>query len=260
MQILYLIMAFLATSLGAITGLGGGVIIKPVMDMLGHFDAASISAISTMTVFAMAISSIIKQIIAKTKIDLHVALPMAIGSLIGGNLGQYILTFLAPIIEENILVGTQNLILSIVIIIVFIYMRHKEKIMPLYIRSAIPVFLVGIFLGVSSSFLGIGGGPINIAVLIYVMGYTAKASAIYSIVAILFSQAAKLSGIAFSTGFAGLSLSVAPVMIIAGIVGGLVGSSLNRKLNVKQVEVCFDCMQVCIFILSMYNAVSNFML
>ncbi len=57
MQFLYFLVAILATTIGSLAGIGGGVIIKPAMDFLGHYDLPTISVISSITVLSMAIVS-----------------------------------------------------------------------------------------------------------------------------------------------------------------------------------------------------------
>ena len=48
--LIYFFIALICTFAGAITGMGGGVVIKPVLDMMGDFDSASIGALSSMSV------------------------------------------------------------------------------------------------------------------------------------------------------------------------------------------------------------------
>ncbi len=49
--LLYFFIALICTFAGAITGMGGGVVIKPVLDLMGDFDSASIGALSSITVW-----------------------------------------------------------------------------------------------------------------------------------------------------------------------------------------------------------------
>ena len=53
MGIVLFSITFIATAFGAISGIGGGVIIKPVMDALVDFPIATISFLSGNTVLAM---------------------------------------------------------------------------------------------------------------------------------------------------------------------------------------------------------------
>ena len=60
--ILHSIIVLVATTLGAIAGLGGGVIIKPFFDTLGIFNTSTIAFYSSVAVLTMSVVSIIKQI------------------------------------------------------------------------------------------------------------------------------------------------------------------------------------------------------
>ncbi len=253
------LIAFLATCIGAMTGVGGGVIIKPVMDLVGTFDAGSIGVLSSITVFAMAISSCIKQFMAKTKIDMKIAVALAIGSLIGGNIGQQILTMISSQIDPKLVTSVQNCLLALVILMVYIYMQKKDSIKSLGLTSVPLIFVSGVLLGTMSAFLGIGGGPINVAVIIFAFGLTGKEAAVYSVVAILFSQFSKLALIGLTTGYSEYNLTVAPVMIVAGIVGGLIGSKYNKKLDSKTIEKCFSIVQIFIILTAVLNIARGFM-
>ena len=86
--LVYFLIAIGATTVGSLTGMGGGVIIKPVMDVIGAYDAATIGVLSSITVFSMSVVSIGKQMLAKRKIPFGTAVPLAVGSVAGGQLGQ----------------------------------------------------------------------------------------------------------------------------------------------------------------------------
>ena len=58
---IYSIIVWIATFIGAITGLGGGIIIKPAFDFVGLDQAAMISVYSTIAVFSMCIVSLYKR-------------------------------------------------------------------------------------------------------------------------------------------------------------------------------------------------------
>lgn len=64
MQILFLIVSFLASSAGALCGIGGGVIIKPVLDMFHLASVSSISFLSGCTVLSMSCYSVGKSLLA----------------------------------------------------------------------------------------------------------------------------------------------------------------------------------------------------
>ena len=60
MEILFFVVCFLASIVGAICGIGGGVIIKPLLDALKILDVSQISFLSGCTVLSMSAYSVIK--------------------------------------------------------------------------------------------------------------------------------------------------------------------------------------------------------
>ena len=222
--VIYFFLALFATTVGSLTGMGGGVIIKPLMDVLGDFDVQTIGVTSSITVFSMAIVSILKQIKAKTKIPFKTAIPLGLGSVAGGFLGEKLLAFIVSLLNANAIVTVvQNCVLAGLILCVFLYMKNKQKIKGKELNGIFISLVVGVFLGVCSSFLGIGGGPINVALIIFLFSVNTKTATICSLVTILFAQISKLTTVALTTGFSGFDLSIAPLMIIGAILGGFIG-------------------------------------
>lgn len=56
------------------------------------------------------------------------------------------------------------------------YMQTVERRPVLGIHGIVPAILVGMFLGLLSSFLGISGGPINVVLLLFVFACDIKAA------------------------------------------------------------------------------------
>ena len=225
-MILYFLVAIGATTVGALTGMGGGVIIKPVLDLLGQYDAATIGILSSVTVLTMSIVSIGKQIRQKASIRLEIALPLALGSVLGGWLGDGCLDVVLQHQDNSRVVILQNVLLGLLLLGVFFYMKRKEP--TLHRRGLVAGLLTGLFAGLVSTFLGIGGGPINVAVLIFVFSMDTKAAAVNSIITIFFAQVAKLSAVLLGEGFVAYDLSVLPVMLIGAVAGGWLGARISK--------------------------------
>ena len=107
------------------------------------------------------------------------------------------------------------------------------------------------------SFLGIGGEPINVALIIFLFSYTTKTATVCSLVTILFAQISKLAMIAAGAGFEAYDLSIAPVMIVGAIAGGFLGASLNKQFSEKSVERAFNGVQILVLAITVYNIVYN---
>ncbi len=255
---IYFLLALFATTVGSLTGMGGGVITKPLMDILGDFNVQTIGVISSITVFSMAIVSVLKQIKAKTPIPFKTAVPLGIGSVTGGFLGEKLLTFIVNFLNANSIVTVvQNCVLALLIFCVFLYMKNKQNIKGRNLDGIIVSLVVGIFLGVCSSFLGIGGGPINVALIIYLFSVSTKTATICSLVTILFAQISKLTTVALTTGFSDFDLSIAPLMIVGAILGGFIGASLNKKCSEKTVEKAFSGVQLLVLGITIFNIIKN---
>ena len=189
------IVVIIASIIGAIAGIGGGVIIRPVLDAFGYFSTPEITnMISTMCVVFGTSTSIIRHVASKSKIEnWKTAVYLGVGAVIGGVVGQFLFQFVKDSSNGDVLIIIQSSILIALLIFVLIYMQlllPKGK--QMHINNFIVTIIIGIFLGVCSTFLGIGGGPINVAVLLLFFGMSMKQAAINSLITIIFSQMAKI--------------------------------------------------------------------
>ena len=256
--LIHFLIAIGATTVGSLTGMGGGVIIKPLMDVMQNFDVETIGVISSITVFSMSVVSIGKQVLAKVEIPYGIAVPLSLGSVAGGYVGQWILREIVSALQAQALVTVvQNILLSLLILGVYLYMRNKSRIRGLHLSGAVVSLLAGGFLGVCSSFLGIGGGPINVALIIYLYSVSTKMATICSLMTILFAQISKLVTVAATTGFLVYDLSVAPVMVVGAVAGGFLGASLNKRFSEKAVEKAYNAVELLLLALALSNIVRN---
>lgn len=83
-------------------------------------------------------------------------------------------------------------------------------------------------LGIISSFLGIGGGPINLVVLGYCFSMDSKTAAVISLYIILFSQLASLLA-ALISGVPDFPPMALALMVAGGIGGGIAGRCSEQK-------------------------------
>lgn len=255
---IYLLITLVATTVGSLTGMGGGVIIKPAMDAIGEYDAATIGVLTAVTVLTMSVTSVIKQFRQKANVPWKSAILLACGSMTGGMIGQKSFDEAVRLCNANqYVLVIQNICLGILITLSFFYMLNKEKIQSKHISSMLAYLLAGIILGVFSSFLGIGGGPINVVILTYLFSMPTKSATVCSIITILFAQFSKLSLIALTVGFWNYDLSCLPFMIISAIAGGLIGSKLNKSLSEKNVEIAFNGVQIVVLVVCIWNIIRN---
>lgn len=251
-EILYFLIGLIASLFGAITGIGGGVIIKPILDSFGHYDVATIGILSAATVFSMSCVSLIKATFTKINIKIKTSTILAISSILGGMIGKIIFNnFIHSIENLDIVSLVQSTILTILMVIIFIY--YKNSIKTYQLRNTLFIFLIGIMLGIIAAFLGIGGGPFNVAVLTLGFSMNAKDASINSLFIIFFSQISSLITTQITTGYDQFNLELLPYIIVGGIVGGFVGSYLLNKINTKKVERIFSTGVMIIMLLNIFN-------
>ncbi|MGP1612075.1 MAG: sulfite exporter TauE/SafE family protein [Catonella sp.] len=258
MEILFFVICFFASVIGAICGIGGGVIIKPLLDAFKILDVSQISFLSGCTVLSMSAYSVIRSKISKDR-ELKFAkiFPVAVGSAIGGVAGKWLFSFVKSISSNPNKVGAvQASCLLVVTLFTLLFTLFKNRIATKKIKNCGISFTVGLFLGLMSSFLGIGGGPINLVVLFYLFSMSTKEAVITSLYIIFISQLASLGALAFTNEIPDFSLGLLMIMSAGGILGGVVGRIVNKKIEEKMVEKLFIGLMVVIMGINLYNIFS----
>ncbi len=256
MSVIYFMIAFAATFFGALVGLGGGVIIKPMLDLISPFDAMTISALSSLTVFFMTIIAIFSNLKNGITIDRKLW-PVAVGGVVGGYLGKGLLTqFIAAMSSDAVAKGIQATLLGALMIVVFILM--KSRLSPIEKSHSVSGFAIGLTLGLLSSFLGIGGGPLNVIALVMLCGLDKKYAAFGSVFLIFASQGTKVLTL-FAQGQTHLFNSIALFGLIPGaIVGAYFGSKLYRRLAADVVVIIFSISVIALALLNFGVAYRSF--
>ncbi len=250
-----LMISLIASVVGSICGVGGGVFMKPVLDMTGIASVSTASFLSSMTVLAMTGYTTIKNLTSKEKsLELTTVVPLALGAAVGGVVGKYSFEMIKRGLPYADRIGAiQAVCLGVVALGTAIYTLKKKQIRTMHIKSRGVSLLIGVLLGCMSSFLGIGGGPIDLVVLLFFFSMETKIAAQNSLFVILFSQL-------FSLGYSVASGSVpefSPValllMIIGGIGGGMIGRKISKKISSEVVDKLFIGLLVVIILISVYN-------
>ena len=257
--IISVIVIFFACTVGATVGLGGGVIIKPVLDSLNFCTVDVANFISSCAVFAMSISSIIRHKIQKTKFDKKIALLVSLGAVIGGYLGNRLFNLAVSSFSNSRTVVIIQAILIMLFVGFAVYYINKKNAKTFHVKNPVGVIMTGLALGALNSFLGIGGGPINITILLLMFSLMVKEGAVYSICVVFFCQLSNLITLFATNKFAPYKdyALIVVLGLIAAVIGGLCGSTLNKKLSEKTVKVIFTCVMGLVFAINVYNVVGG---
>ena len=260
MDILFFVVAFLASIVGAICGIGGGVVIKPVLDMLRMGEPAAINFLSGCTVLSMSLYSVGKSLRAgDSKVEMSTGTPLAIGAAVGGVVGKELFSAVKEAFNGSPMVGgVQAVALGIITLGTLLYTINKSRIRTHATSNKLVCVVIGLLLGIMSSFLGIGGGPINLVVLGYCFGMDTKTAAANSLYIILFSQVASLLATVVTGSVPQFRILALILMIAGGVGGGIVGRKLNQRMDNRSVDKLFIGLMVLIVGICVYNAVRAF--
>ena len=259
MDILFFIVAFLSSIVGAICGIGGGVVIKPVLDMLQMGAPATINFLSGCTVLSMSLYSVGKALRSgDSKVEMSTGTPLALGAAAGGVVGKEMFSAVKAFFGGSPMVGgVQAIALGIITLGTLLYTVNKSRITTRSTSNKAVCLVIGLLLGIMSSFLGIGGGPINLVVLGYFFGMDTKTAAANSLYIILFSQMASLIATLIS-GVPEFRIPALILMVAGGIGGGIVGRKLNKKMDNRAVDKLFIGLMVLIVGICVYNTLRAF--
>lgn len=256
--LIIVLVCFFSSAIGAICGIGGGVIIKPVLDAAGIMPVTTISFLSGCTVLSMSFVSLYKNLKSKRNFEFNqkVAFILASGAVAGGITGKEIYQNIVEHLTDTGRVGAiQAVVLAIITMGTLLYTLQKEKIRTKHLKHKAIIFLTGVMLGIMSSFLGIGGGPVNLVVLYYFFSMTTKPAAVYSIYIILFSQMSSVIYTILKGNVPPFELPILVLMVLCGILGGYTGSRVNQLLDDRMVDRLFMGLMSVIICICCYNVV-----
>ncbi len=253
---IYFLVAFLASVLGKICGMGGGVMIKPVLDACHTASVAAINFYSGCTVLGMSCWSVGKAAWRRDNLlDFRVSVPLAAGAALGGLLGKEIYCQLASLYTDaEVIGGVQALFLFLVNLGDSALHHHKGPLSRKTGPALVPLRCRWIGLG-NSGFIfgGLGGGPFNMAVLYYFFSMSTKTAAQNSLFVILISQGAGTLKTILAGDVPDILIPILVGMILCGVAGSEVGGRLNRRLSEENVTRLFQWSMVLVLGINLYN-------
>lgn len=255
MYVIVFLISFFASVIGAICGIGGGVIIKPVLDAVGVFSVSAASFLSGCTVLAMSGYSVLRNLASgKSDIDLQRGTFLGVGAALGGVTGKALFEQVKSCFTNANTVGAvQAAALFLITGATLLYTLKKAQIRTLDVQNRLVCVTVGLTLGIMSSFLGIGGGPINLVVLYYFFSMSTKTAAQNSLYIILLSQLSSLLMTLATHSVPAFSCPVLIGMVGLGILGGATGRVINRRIHTVLVDRLFLGLLLLIMGICVYN-------
>jgi len=223
-------LGFAAGILGSMIGLGGGIIVVPVLTFLGIPPTVAASN----SLFA-ALSNSIASTISYSKqkrIEYSLGLKLGLLAIPGTIIGAIISTDVAPDIFK-ILFGFVLIASS-----AYIFLRKQVESREKIISKQLIILIIGssFFAGIISSFFGIGGGIVFVPLMVVGMGMSMKKAAPTSQFILLF---ASLSGVIVHSILGHPDFIQSGFLAIGAFFGGLVGAKLSLSVKERNLKILF---------------------
>ena len=263
--------SFLAGLVGALTGLGGGVVIIPMLTLLFGVDihyAIGASLISVIATSSGAAAAYVKEGISNIRIGMFLEIATTLGAVAGAMIAVFAPTDIIAVIFGFVLVFSavislkkknENLVqysggkLSQILKLNSSYPTDQGE--TSYAAHNVPGgFIMMVVAGLISGLLGIGSGALKVIAMDHFMKLPFKVSTTTSNFMIGVTAAAS-AGIYMQRGYINPGLSM-PV-VLGVITGAFLGSKILVKSKTKWLRILFACIITFLAVQMIYNGLTG---
>lgn len=251
--------------LSGMFGVGGGFLITPLLFLAGIPPAVAV-ATSANQIVASSISALAVHV-RRRNVDFAMGTVLLIGGLAGSAIGVYIFNMMKSLGQVDLLVelcyvvflgivGTLMLLESIRALrrvnagapppqrkrntlAQKLPFKYKFTVSGLYI-SVLPPLAVGLFVGILSAIMGVGGGFIMVPAMIYLLGVPTKVVVGTSLFQIIFTTG--FTTMLHATTNYTVDMILALLLIIGGVIGAQFGAVIGAKLKAEQLRILLALM------------------
>lgn len=221
-------LGFVAGVIGSIIGLGGGIVVVPVLTFLGVPHTISSSS-SLFAAFSNSVASTVSYSKQK-RIDYGTGLRLGLMSIPG--------TILGAIISAQATPDLFKISFAVVLIASCYYLFIKKNLDTnhgnLSKKMLVVSSVISFFAGILSSFFGIGGGIIFVPLMIIGLGLLIKNATATSQLILMFSSA---SGMITHTVLGHADFEYALLLSIGAFAGGLLGARLSLEIKENRLRL-----------------------
>ncbi|MCL6282913.1 sulfite exporter TauE/SafE family protein [Ruegeria sp. 2012CJ41-6] len=266
--------AFLLLGLGGLVGVlsgmfgvGGGFLMTPLLFFIGIPPAVAVATEANQIV-ASSFSGVLAHFRRRT-VDFKMGGVLLAGGLTGAALGVVVFNYLKSLGQVDLLVKLCYVVfLGVVGGLMFIEslnairkarqaggtapakrrQRGWVHALPLKMRfrtsglyiSAIPPLIVGVFVGILSAIMGVGGGFIMVPAMIYILGMPTKVVVGTSLFQIIFVTA--FTTMLHATTNFTVDVVLAVLLLVGGVIGAQIGTQIGTKLKAEQLRILLAMM------------------
>jgi uncharacterized membrane protein YfcA len=269
---LLLLFSFMAGILGALTGLGGGIIIIPVLVLLFHVNihyAMGASLISVIATSSGTAAAYMREGYTNLRIGMFLEIAAVVGAVIGALLITVVSKTFLTVMLSAVLFLSAYLTISRredretfqsshpwaeALQLNGTYPSVNQAMKPYHVQNVpITLFIMGVA-GAMSGLLGIGSGTINVLTMDQILKLPYKVATTTSNFMIGITAAVS-AGIYFTHGY--IVPSIAFPVLIGVIIGSFFGAKILARVNNRILRIVFS-VAICVIGLQMlYNAFSG---
>ena len=265
-----LILSFAVGFLSGIFGIGGGVLMTPILIFLGIPATYAVANVAN-TVLGISVSGATTHWYKKT-LDYKMGFMIVIGGLAGAVLGMYIFKYLQEIGNINTIIALLYIYLLVIIgTLIFVegvreVTALKKKIilkkklhthywihgLPFRIRfskskvyeSALTPVILGFVVGLFASIMGIGGAFLMVPAMIYLIGMPTKLIPGTSLFVTIFITGFVV--IAHAIQFKSIDLVLVSFLLLGSIIGLHIGLKISEKLKASEYKALLAILLIAI--------------
>jgi hypothetical protein len=244
-------LGFAAGILGSMIGLGGGIVVVPVLTFFGFPPTLAVSN-SLFAAFSNAVGSTVSYSRQK-RIDYSLGLKLGLLCIPGTILGAYFSSDVTP--------GLFKILFGLVLVssAVYIFMRKKIETQEKTLTKQMIVFVISasFFAGIISSFFGIGGGIVFVPLMVVGIGMTMKKAAPTSQFILLF---ASLSGIIVHSLLGHPDFLQAGLLSAGAFVGGIIGARISFNIKERSLQILVSAIIILAAIKLFFDSATNLLI
>ena len=250
--------------LSGMFGVGGGFLITPLLFFVGIPPAVAV-ATSANQIVASSISAVLAHLRRKT-VDLRMGTVLLAGGLVGSAIGVFVFNILRGLGQVDLLVNLCYVIFlgtvgGLMLIESLRALQRSRRapgtvaprkprgqrgwvhILPFKMRfrtsglyiSVIPPVLVGMFVGILSAIMGVGGGFIMVPAMIYLLHMPTKVVIGTSLVQIIFVTG--FTPLAHAVTNQTVDLPLAVILLLGGVIGAQFGAGIGARMKAEQLRI-----------------------
>ena len=223
MEIILVLVGILVGTLSGFFGIGGGMILIPILMLLGIDIKTAIGISIVQMVFSSFFGSYLNH--KKGSLILGEGIWVGVGGFVGGSIGAYV----SDLVPEKIL---QYLFLGLLFFALYrIFSSKVSESGEVKTLSSVVLFIVGFIIGIFAISLGVGGSILLTPILAGFLHYPIKKAVSAGLFFVAFSSVAGLF-MKLSTGT--IDLEKGLYVAFASLVGVFIGIWLKEKVSSKQ--------------------------